>query len=99
MEGKIANSYSNETRDGKVYIKKSVTKGDVTKSICVEEVENGYFVKINTYGYKGEGDKKEYFDKTMNFISKDNPFDKEEEMEVEEASEITNMISALKNYM
>ena len=67
----------------------SETVDGITKSVNVEEIENGYIVSIHKYGMKpskegcSECDGK-YIDETKKFYSKENPFSKEEEKEEKE---------------
>lgn len=67
----------------------SETVDGITKSVNVEEIENGYIVSIHKYGMKlsKEGCSEceaEYIDETKRFYSKENPLNKEEEKEEKE---------------
>ena len=53
--------------------KHSVTVNDITRSVRVREVENGFIVEINEEGYKGTGDKRNWYHANQTFISKTNP--------------------------
>ena len=70
----------------------SETVDGITKSVNVEEIENGFIVSIHKYGMKPskEGCSEcdgEYIDETKRFYSKEKPLKEEEEKE-EEASEV-----------
>jgi hypothetical protein len=69
-----------------------------TKKVTVKEIENGYLVCITECGYKGEGDKKEYYSEEKEFYSKTNPLmeGKEEEKEEEKAESV---LSKLPDFM
>lgn len=67
----------------------SETVDGITKSVNVEEIENGYIVSIHKYGMKSSGEgcsecDNEYIDETKRFYSKENPLNKEEKKEEEE---------------
>jgi hypothetical protein len=67
----------------------SETVDGITKSVDVEEIENGFIVTINKYGIKPskEGCSEcdgEYINETKRFYSKENPLNKEEEKEDKE---------------
>jgi hypothetical protein len=69
-----------------------------TKKVTVKEIENGYLVCIKECGYKGEGDKKEWYEEEKEFFSKSNPLmeDKKEEEKEEESESI---LSKLPDFM
>ena len=72
----------------------SETVDGITKSVNVEEIENGFIVSIHKYGMKPskEGCSEcdgEYIDETKRFFSKENPLNKEAEIEEEEEREMT----------
>jgi hypothetical protein len=71
----------------------SVTKDGVTKTFRVEEVENGYVVTVNEYGYRGEGDKKEHYDESRKYISTTNPLDDSSTKEEESIDSIRSIIN------
>jgi len=67
----------------------SETTDGITKSVDVEEIENGFIVCIRKYGMKSSKEgcdecDKEYIDETKRFYSKENPLNKEEEKEDKE---------------
>jgi len=67
----------------------SETVDGITKSVDVEEIENGFIVCINKYGIKSSGEDcsecdGEYINETKKFYSKENPLNKEEEKEDKE---------------
>ena len=67
----------------------SETVDGITKSVNVEEIENGYIVSIHKYGMKPSKEgcsecEAEYIDETKRFYSKENPLNKEEEKEEKE---------------
>lgn len=67
----------------------SETIDGITRSVNVEEIENGYIVNIHKYGMKPSKEgcsecDSEYIDETKRFYSKENPLNKEEEKEEEE---------------
>jgi len=51
------------------------------------EAENGFVVTHCTYGYKGTGKSREYFNKEKKYVSKENPLDDEEEKSFSESLE------------
>ena len=67
----------------------SETVDGITKSVNVQEIENGFIVSIHKYGMKSSGEgcsecDSEYIDETKRFYSKENPLNKEEEKEEKE---------------
>lgn len=63
---KILGDESSEKKQYKTW-SKSTKANDVTKEIKVEEIENGFLVCTNVYGYKDgkyEDDYKKYYSKT-----------------------------------
>jgi len=58
--------------NNKEHFKKSITVDGITKSVTIDQVENGYVVHINKYGQVGE----DYFDESKTYISKDDPREK-----------------------
>lgn len=86
---------SNQNMESKLRIEKTIKIGDITKSVCVEEVENGFIVTIDKYGYKGEGENREYYSECKKYISEKNPL--EGETETKEESEKTGLLEALKS--
>ena len=80
----------------KYKVRKTVTKGDITKELVVEEVENGFIICIEESGHKGEGEKKEYYCDEKKYISKTNPLDDKEDKSAKEVStSIIDVINAL----
>lgn len=75
---------SEHVRDEKVSYSKTYEEGDITKSINVQEVENGFVVRVSEHGYKGKGDKREWFDETKTYISTVNPLEEKEEKNYKE---------------
>lgn len=67
------------------------------KEVTVKEIENGYLVCVREEGYKGEGDKKEWYCDTKEFYSKTNPLMEEKEKEEESKSE--SVLSKLPDFM
>lgn len=70
---------TNTDKDGKITWSKSVEEKDITQSIRVEEVENGFVVRVSEDGYKGTGDKREWYNDSKTYISTVNPLDEGEE--------------------
>ena len=67
----------------------SETVDGITKSVNVEEIENGFIVSIHKYGMKSSEEgcstcDSEYVDENKKFYSKENPLNKEEEKEEKE---------------
>ena len=67
----------------------SETVDGITKSVDVEEIENGFIVSIHKHGMKSSGEgcsecDGEYINETKRFYSKENPLNKEEEKEEKE---------------
>lgn len=93
MKNKLMSSeYNSEKREYKKW-KKSVTKDDITKSVEVCEVENGYVINICTEGrMNGEW---EYDEKK--YISTKNPLEGEKEYKetIDPTKEIMDAIDAL----
>jgi hypothetical protein len=61
----------------------SETVDGITKSVNVEEIENGFIVSIHKYGMKSSEEgcsncDSEYIDENKKFYSKENPLNKEE---------------------
>ena len=73
--------------------RKSTEKDGVSKSISVEECENGFVIRISEYCYK-EGNSK---DESKTFISTKNPLEGEKEYkeEIDATDEIMKAIDAL----
>jgi len=66
--------YSSESSEKKYKSwSKSVTKDDITKSIRVEQCENGFYICISEHGDK-DG---KWFDETKKYISSKNPLEGE----------------------
>lgn len=86
---------NSSTEDKKEYKRwrKSIEKDGITKSVSVEECENGYIISICREGY--EGDKWIYDDKK--YISTKNPLEGEEaqDKELEMKEEILESIKAM----
>jgi len=57
------------TNEDKEHFKKSITTNGITKTICIDAVENGYVVRISTYGKIGD----DYLDESKTFISSKDP--------------------------
>ena len=68
------------------------------KEVTVKEIENGYLVCIKESGYKGEGDKKEWYCDEKEYYSKTNPIE-EEKKEKEEETESESVLSKLPDFM
>lgn len=73
-------------------VKTSVTENGIEKEFQVEEVSNGFVVKVISSGYKNKGTKnEEWFHDVEKYISTTNPL-------TQESVDIKTMISdALKN--
>jgi len=69
-----------------------------SKKVTVKEIENGYLVCITEEGYKGEGDKKEWYCETKEFYSKTNPL-MEDKKEEEKEEETESILSKLPDFM
>ncbi len=54
-------------------IRKSITKDDLTKTIEVEQVENGYIITIEKYGRESKDS--EYISECKRYISETNPLE------------------------
>ena len=73
----------------------SLEKDGITKRCTVKEVENGYTVKINKYGYSKNknGEEGEYMDETKEFISTQNPLEAENiEESISDAEALGNIL-------
>ena len=71
---------------------KSIKTGDVEKSICVKEAENGYVITITEYNYG-----KNYSHSEKIFISPTNPLEKEQPVKpVKDAED--DIMKALKEF-
>lgn len=81
--------------ESKYKIRKSITKGDMTKELSVTEVENGFIICIEERGYKGEGEKREWYSTEKKYISKTNPLEPEKKETKEETSTLLDVINAL----
>lgn len=79
MENKLS-TVASESKDGKCTYTKRYEEDGLSKCITVEEVENGFVVRVSEYGYKknGKEGKEEYIDINKTFISKTNPLAEEE---------------------
>lgn len=71
------------------------------KEVTVKEIENGYLVCVKESGYKGEGDKKEWYCDEKEYFSKTNPLedDSKEEKEEEKEPESESVLSKLPDFM
>ena len=74
---------------------KSVTMDDMTKTIEVREVENGFIIKKCMYGHMEGSD--EYIDEKKEYISTTNPMEEKEEKEEKEGKgmELINSIKSM----
>lgn len=63
----------------KYRVRKTITKGDLTKELEVVEVENGFIITIEERGYKGKEPKREWYSNEKKYISKTNPLDDKED--------------------
>jgi hypothetical protein len=70
-----------------------------SKKVTVKEIENGYLVCIREEGYKGEGDKKEWYCEEKEFYSKTNPLIDDSKEEKEEETEKESVLSKLPDFM
>ena len=72
---------------------KSVTKDEVTKTVRVEQCENGFYICISEYGEK-DG---KYYDDNKKYISSKNPLEGEVEVNRDEEikEEILESIKAM----
>ena len=72
---------------------KSVTKDEVTKTVRVEQCENGFYICISEYGKK-DG---EWYDDDKKYISSKNPLEGELEVDKDEEmrEEILESIKAM----
>lgn len=57
------------TKRPKVWTRR-VEESGMSRSVRVEEIDNGFIVEMNEYGDRGDG---KYFDKTKKYYSKENP--------------------------
>lgn len=69
-----------------------------SKKVTVKEIENGYLVCVTEEGYKGEGDKKEWYCETKEFYSKTNPL-MEDKKEEEKEDKTESVLSKLPDFM
>jgi len=74
--------------------KYAVTVNDITRSIKVREVENGFVVEIHEDGYNGSGKNKDWYSARQTYISETNPI---KDTKVEEAGMAKFMKSAVEN--
>jgi hypothetical protein len=79
MVSEITKNSSNEKKKGNQTWSRKISKNDTTEEITVCEAENGFIVTHCTYGYKGTGKDKEYYNTEKKYISKENPLEDEEE--------------------
>lgn len=77
----------------------SKEENGTTKKVTVKEIENGYLVCIRECGYKGEGDKKEWYEEEKEFFSKTNPLMDDSKEEKEEEKETESVLSKLPDFM
>lgn len=76
----------------------SATEGKLTKSISVEQVENGFIINIEKYGdipkkncsCSGSCNCTEWFNETKRYISKTNPLSKDKKKETENLFDFIN---------
>lgn len=54
-------------------IEKIVEKNGISKRLCVEKVENGYFITISKYGRNEKEKDSVYINECKKFISETNP--------------------------
>ena len=59
-------------------IEKTIKKDGISKTLCVEKVENGYFITISKYGRNQKEKDSEYIEECKKFISETNPLENNE---------------------
>jgi hypothetical protein len=80
----------------KEHYRKSITVDGITKTIDIEQVENGYIVRISKYGQVGE----DYIDENKTYISASDPREKfVKEEEKEEAPSEGTVLSAVGGFL
>lgn len=65
-------------------IRASMGDMDGSEEIKVEQVENGFIVRVCKEGYKGEGDEKEWYYEEKKYISTSNPLEEEKTISITE---------------
>lgn len=89
---KVSASPSIEKKAYKSWRKSSEADG-ISKSVNVEEIENGFIVSISEYG-RDKNDK--YYDRNRKFYSKENPLDGDDMvMDSGLDSAITNFVKGI----
>ena len=59
-------------------IEKTIKKDGISKTLCVEKVENGYIITISKYGKNQKEKDSEYIEECKKFISETNPLENNE---------------------
>lgn len=83
-------------KEKKYTVSKRIRKGDTTKELQVEQVENGFIITISEDGYKinSKGDK-EYYDTRKKYISETNPLETDKESKEKEEKESSSLIDVI----
>lgn len=74
---------STEKKGYRTWSKEIVTPDNITKSLRVEEIENGYLLTMRKYGQIDNIDDKEYLDECKRIYSETNPFESDEKSKEE----------------
>lgn len=87
------------SKEKKYTFSKRIRKGDITKELQVEQVENGFIITISEDGYKTNAKgERNYYDTRKKYISEINPLeDKKEkkESDTEESNEGKTLIDVI----
>lgn len=82
----------------------SAKEGDITKTISVKKIENGYIVCERTCGYKNDKDKKDYknyIEESKEYYSENNPLVVEDAIKngVKDDEKVSPTMEALRGFM
>jgi len=83
----------NESNKKKTWSHSIETNG-FTKSVKVQEVENGFIIRKCIYGSKSESDK--YIDEEKTWISNDNPLAEEKKADIKKEAPMSDIMSSIK---
>lgn len=76
--------------------RKSITKDNITKTVEVRKIENGYIITAGSHGRKkNDKGEEEWFDTTKEIFSKTNPLEDEEDEFKSEKKMIQDMKKSL----
>ncbi len=93
---KAESSIVSEKKSYKSWRKTEEANG-ISKSVSVNECENGFIIEISKYGCPRDEPNGKYIDDCKKYISTKNPLESEKEIESEEVNVGDGILSAIKS--